>query len=50
MEFVVHRLGRGEWLIMNACYSSFSCLDHAMVMECVVHGCDVNKRGFARPN
>ena len=37
--------------LVEACYSSFSCLgslDNAM--ECVVHGCDVlNKRGFPLP-
>ena len=33
-----------------AMHSSFSCLDHSMAMECVVHGCDVlNERGCACP-
>ena len=36
--------------LVEACYSSYSCLDDALVQECVVHGCDgLNKRSFSRP-
>ena len=45
--FLWSRLYNGVWFIglVEACYSSFSCLDHAIEYECDV----LNKRGCARP-
>ena len=39
--------------LVEACYSSFSCLDHSIAIECVhmVDWCDVlNKRGSEKLN